>query len=428
MGNWSELPLDLLEFIEGHMNLYIDKVRIRAVCVSWNSHLSKMPNHKVKQLPWMLQALDNKREAPHGLFNPLDKKVYEVDLPEAQGKLFKGSSFGWVVTVEDLDSNSLDDMYLVNPLTRTRIKLPPRSKFPDVKSYHADKVGEEYVVFTHDYFDAEGFRSDPLFGGFDSEDYDSDWSTEEFEHKLQTIDSHFVSKSLTWKVVLSSTPYDDNCTVVAIYGHSERLAYCKCNDKKWRPINVGEYGIGVLDVIFHKGKLHAINDVGDLLVFENIGVDSDIKATEEAVPMRATQTAYLTECFGGELIVVKRYFDFSRIIIHDPKNPLPRTNGFEVYKLDSINSSWVKVQNIGDDILFLGLNSSLRISSHDLLGQKGNCIYFTDYTFSFDINKGQEEDSDVGVFNLEDGTFRSMPGFECHPRFLWPPPLWVNIV
>lgn len=32
------------------------------------------------------------------------------------------------------------------------------------------------------------------------------------------------------------------------------------------------YGIGVLDVNFHKEKLHAINDEGELFVFENIEV------------------------------------------------------------------------------------------------------------------------------------------------------------
>lgn len=72
MGHWSKLPLDLLELIEGHIALSIDKVRICAVCASWNSHLSKMPNHQAKQLPWILQALD---KASLGLFNPVDKKL-----------------------------------------------------------------------------------------------------------------------------------------------------------------------------------------------------------------------------------------------------------------------------------------------------------------------------------------------------------------
>lgn len=80
------------------------------------------------------------------------------------------------------------------------------------------------------YFHTDGFMPDLLLAGFNSDESDSDGS--EFDVKLQIVDSHFLSKSLTQKVVLSSAPCDDNCTVVAIYGHSHRLTYYKCNDKK----------------------------------------------------------------------------------------------------------------------------------------------------------------------------------------------------
>lgn len=57
--------------------------------------------------------------------------------------------------------------------------------------------------------------------------------------------------------------------MVAIYGYRQRLAYYKFNDKKETPLNAGEFGIGVQDVIFHKGN--ALYSKRQLLVFENIG-------------------------------------------------------------------------------------------------------------------------------------------------------------
>lgn len=50
--------------------------------------------------------------------------------------------------------------------------------------------------------------------------------------------------------------------------------------------------------------------------------------------------------------------------LHGIPPPTPGTSCFRVYKLiDSISSSWVEVKTIWDDVLFLGLNASLSVSS-----------------------------------------------------------------
>lgn len=90
-----------------------------------------LANHQVKQLPSLLHPLENNKEASYGLFKPVEKKVYEIDLPKARGKLLKGSSFSWIGKVEDMHSRSPTDIYLINPLTRVQIKLPPRNNFLD---------------------------------------------------------------------------------------------------------------------------------------------------------------------------------------------------------------------------------------------------------------------------------------------------------
>ncbi|KAM7529288.1 hypothetical protein LguiB_032698 [Lonicera macranthoides] len=93
MSQRSKLLGELLDAIEEKLVLYNDKVRVRAVCKSWNSHLQKMPNLHLKQLPWLL--LENEKKSSHSLFNLREKKFSLHDLPaKTQGKVFKGSSQG----------------------------------------------------------------------------------------------------------------------------------------------------------------------------------------------------------------------------------------------------------------------------------------------------------------------------------------------
>ncbi|KAM7523867.1 hypothetical protein LguiA_013769 [Lonicera macranthoides] len=233
-GKWSNLPAELVIAIEENVALYVDKVRFRSVCLSWNSNVPKVPNQQERHLPWLLLSLDADKNPYHkGLFNPIDKRVYEFCLPDSQGKIFKGSSHGWVISVEEGIN-----MYIINPLNGTQIKLPPRTKFPDVKNYRANKLGNEYGLMN------------PKGKG------------------LCFTKSVHVNLHLMDKIVLSSPPsreHEEDSTVVAIYGEYSRLAYCKCNDAKWTLLR-GNYGESFADIIFHKRKLHALNYNGDILV------------------------------------------------------------------------------------------------------------------------------------------------------------------
>jgi hypothetical protein len=149
MGRWSDLPEELLELVEDNLVLYADKLRIRAVCLFWNLQLRKMPNYR---FPWLLQAVDDNIEASHALFNPVEKELLYLDSTNLlRGKIFKGSGFGWVVTLEDVyDKKNSNGIYLVNPLTSARIELPSRDKFPDIMKYNPYQVDKEYSVFKLD--------------------------------------------------------------------------------------------------------------------------------------------------------------------------------------------------------------------------------------------------------------------------------------
>ncbi|KAM7524045.1 hypothetical protein LguiA_013947 [Lonicera macranthoides] len=304
MGKWSTLPVYLLDLIDGYLE-FVDKVRVHAVCVSWNSYFPNMPKGpklEGKQLPWLLQAFENNDDASHG-----------------------GS-----------------DIHLFNLLTRAQIQLPPRHTFPDVKEYQAERDGEEYVLMEND--------GDFYFN-----------------------DSYSIRLILVSKIVLSSPPSSDDCVVVAICGEYGRLAWCKLNDKKWTPLENSGGPPRFQDVIFHNNKLHALNCRGKLLVFDSIGPNPEVKEIAKAPFYYATDSMYLVKDSENELIMVCRYVD----LIQKGSIVNEHTECFKVYKHDPINFSWVKVNTIGDDMLFLGFNSSLAISSVGFPGYKGNRIYFT---------------------------------------------------
>lgn len=177
-----------------------------------------LANHQVKQLPSLLHPLENNKEASYGLFKPVEKKVYEIDLPKARGKLLKGSSFSWIGKVEDMHSRSPTDIYLINPLTRVQIKLPPRNNFldwyiePTRSSRRRIRLLISPMLFMNTILRQKGT-----------------WT--------KISQSLMMWVYLIWKVVLSSAPCYE-CVVVTLYGHAQQLASCKCNNKKWTHIYI----------------------------------------------------------------------------------------------------------------------------------------------------------------------------------------------
>ncbi|KAK7841878.1 f-box protein [Quercus suber] len=306
VSQWSSLPKDLLITIEEeYLDLYIDKIRFRCVCSSWRSRLSKMPNHKNSRLPWLL--IPHNHGITCGFMEPLEKKVQKLELPESGEKVFKGSAYGWVVIAEKSSS-----IYLVNPLTRARIKLPPRSKFPDVRKYHANKHGKEYL----------------LCNG-----------------QLMVCDIGSYPKPIVTEVAPepSRTPF---------------------------------------------GDLHLVESSSGIMMVQ--------------------------QCF-------------KRGYIYEPRELyIRKTTSFNIFRLDTNCRNWYQVQSLGDDVLFLGLNSSLAISSHDYPDTyKGNCIYFTDVNDNFDL-EGTGRGFDEGVFCLDDNKIEPLPAYVGDSHEVWPAPIWVT--
>lgn len=84
-------------------------------------------------------------------------------------------------------------------------------------------------------------------------------------------------------------------------------------------------------------------------------------------------------------------------------------------KLDPLNSCWNVVNNIGNDMLFVGYNLSFSVPSYNFPGYRRNRIYFTDNSMFFEQKEGRKGNAEMGVYNLEDGSIEPLPGFHFFP-------------
>ncbi|PIA63539.1 hypothetical protein AQUCO_00201110v1 [Aquilegia coerulea] len=168
------------------------------------------------------------------------------------------------------------------------------------------------------------------------------------------------------------------------------------------------------DILFYKGMLHGLTQMNELVIFE---IHENLKPTYSilnVLPMeRPTESGarlvnnYLVESCG-ELLMVYRFRNSFR-----GENSIRRnTMKFLVFKLDRTGDirRWVEVKSIGDQMIFLGRNSSICLSARGIPGIRGNCIYFTDdYPRYFWIGyRDPHYCSDNGIFYLEDGHIESV--------------------
>ncbi|XP_062100794.1 F-box protein SKIP23-like [Humulus lupulus] len=331
----------------------------------------------------MLPKSRHRRPHRTAFFNLSSNKVYLLNLPEASshGKRCCGSSHGWLVILDETPS-----VLLLNPLTRSKFHLPPISTFPNVVRFAYSEIGREYAL-----------RSP---------------TGESYTLNLRQIRDSFVKK-----VVLSSSPKKSNGFVaLAILNQTGDLAFCKDGDQAWTFIEgASSYSE---DVIHYNGSFYAVNKYGVVAVCD-VGGSSPSVSIIETPRQLGADMQYLVSSKDG-LVLVSRYLELD----HDNSEELYRTVGFDVFRLDwSEEPKWEKVTDLGDQMLFIGQNSSLSLSASGFPGCVGNCIYFTDDYSELNYESVFGE-CDSGIFRLCDGTIEGK--WNSHCTDYWPTPIWVS--
>ncbi|KAF6146422.1 hypothetical protein GIB67_037722 [Kingdonia uniflora] len=286
---------------------------------------------------------------------------------------------------------------LFNPISGSQINLPPMTTIPEVVDFRPSIVGKEYL-----------YR---LYTG-----------------SVKPRSSSFL-RNVMRKVVLSTSPTDDNCIAMAIQGDISTLAFCRLGDKRWTVFGDDEDGYrrGYRDIIFFKGKFYTISADRKVQVCD-LGASPSIITIKPPtiVGMGVCNQVYLVE-MCGQLLMVARHLHTPPPDIHKDRLNYYLTNVFEVFRLrlKQGKQRWAKVDSLGDYMLFLGRNQSFSLPAREYPGSKANCIYFTD-DYSDHPNLVKIGGHDMGVFDMETGRTKLLP---CYPNKTWlllPEPLWFT--
>ncbi|KAK9282438.1 hypothetical protein L1049_005355 [Liquidambar formosana] len=238
----------------------------------------------------------------------------------------------------------------------------------------------------------------------------------------------------------------DNFVVVALYGETG-LCFCRPGDEAWIELSLAwteelnQRGpIVFQNVIWYNRQLYAVDKDYNLTIVE-LGLHP--RSTRLNLPCPAgydrkngesQQRIYLVES-GGELLMVVQTWSWERAGLPTlwgiPPHPPLMTTKFNVFKLDLRGHCWIKVESLGDRMLFVGNSSGISVVSASYFsGFKGNCIYFiggifTQFAF---MKNGPKPIGYLGVYSLEEGNIKSpfprgSHSSGCFPFWFMPSPL-----
>ncbi|XP_038678603.1 putative F-box protein At5g55150 [Tripterygium wilfordii] len=416
MRNWAELPQDVLLVILQKLIIGKDYHRFAFVCRSWTGVVvNYLERYAPSGSPCLIvpaPGIASKSKSRRLLASPVGKDIdKEQDfLPQVRVPLqdvYIGSHQGWLIMLTDAMG-----MYLLNPISDTRINLP-EIWLLELNNIYRYTIAMIYL--------------EPM------------WPRLSFCRS---------------KVILSTIPTASDCFVLLIYGY-KKLAFCKVGDEDWTFIDDKAFRYRIeknfrffMDAIYLKGQFYVVSARGEIFGFDLTVSEPKLttmyahglhtNALIHRVPSHDWQLLwYLVECRGQLfriLQVEKRRIEEEDHVnqaeaigigAEHPHTPLDKlycrvsysSYCFEVCKLDTRSGSkpsWIQVDNFEGDAVFLGRNQSFSLSNPHEFGYKRNRIYFTDHA---SVN------NDMGVFNLEDGTVE--PLYKTNSRFILPSAIWV---
>ncbi|KAL6506650.1 hypothetical protein OROHE_022482 [Orobanche hederae] len=379
--DWSDLPPELLLTVVKYLQTLGDYIRFRAVCQNWRDAAPIIPRYLPREFPWLMlpfSGTSNRR----GFFCPLTNDFHRLTLPEAsRSRRCAGSSFGWLILFDESPS-----VFLINPLTRYRIALPPLTSFPNVTKFDFYSIGREYTVQSP-------------------------------ENDLYYYDLKEMRDSFIKKAILSHSPYiRSDFFAFAILSRHENLAYCKNGDGSWKIIDAARSYSE--DAIYFNGAFYAVNKFGSFAICDLTNSKFPVVKFINLRQQIDGDMQYLVDAMG-DLLLVSRYLEFN--INVDRCYEVCKTVKFRVFKFDWNAQIWVSIASLDDKVLFLGANSSVAMLASDYPGCKGNRIYFTDEYSGKNYDSIDGDDHDVGVFDLADGAIESFGYYFWNSHW----PIWI---
>lgn len=361
--DWSDLPVELLSSIGKYIQDRIGVVRFRSVCASWRSSIPP-PCDILPPLPLPLPYPT--RSARRAYVS--HRTYYRFKLPDdVNPNPSTCSSKGWLVKVEEFEFDR--KCLFLNPLSNLQFKFSDPEGI-NLLDYQVVEVSKGYEL--------QSIEGIPFID----------------------VNKLVLFPDSAWNSRVEGTE------IFALY-HKGKLGHMKYGDKNWTLVE--DLGYDYDDIIVYKGQTYVIDTLGMVSWIGNIG--SSIKLVPFLPPFSGlgNQKHLVVSC--GELYLVDRSFDREMRFDHGLRRYrlCPKTVNIKVCKLDEEWGRWALVKNLGDQVFFLGKDSSFSVSATEFSGCKGNCVYFTD-------------DNDIGVSYLEDQKTGKIVDFQDQCHLIWPPP------
>ncbi|XP_019226064.1 PREDICTED: putative F-box protein At1g65770 [Nicotiana attenuata] len=201
------------------------------------------------------------------------------------------------------------------------------------------------------------------------------------------------------KAVLSANPSQtSDYVLMVIEGPNRFLSFWRPGDLLWTRIGSGTSFQHVSDVVYFDGLFYTVAYGGCVYVCDVAGFG----------PAKTHFVAKLPRDPDAEYSVKWTY----------------QTTNIQVFQVDLAVGKMIETRDLGDRAFFLGANASLSVQASQFPGIKCNHIYFTDNCLIEHTEFEEGGGSDMGVFNLADGSFQ--PHYEGISLSRVCPPLWVT--
>ncbi|KAJ3687841.1 hypothetical protein LUZ61_017005 [Rhynchospora tenuis] len=223
--DWAHLPQAAVHLISQKVKSITDYVRFRAVCSPWRSASLPKPRHLPPQLPWLMLpwgSLDKRDDGIRLFYDLWESKTRKLDLPETIDKVCCTSYRGWLLLV----GSAGKEVFLLNPLTRARIQLPPF-----------------------------GTPVRRLGGDLDDPSYENCW-----------FDPNLGSFAIR-KVVFSSDLTDPNCLITVFLHNSRGFLCCRLRDPTWTRIYTGPNALS--DATYYNGRFYLLHEYSMEIIDSN---------------------------------------------------------------------------------------------------------------------------------------------------------------
>ncbi|KAK8687426.1 hypothetical protein V6N13_086241 [Hibiscus sabdariffa] len=177
-------------------------------------------------------------------------------------------------------------------------------------------------------------------------------------------------------------------------------------EKTWTYTRTDLETVVKYDAIFFKGKAYAVDWRLGIISIDVANTDNGSFEEKMVIPPKHDEEAsvalkYIVESSDGEILIVERLYGTSEA---EDGSLHHWTVYFKVLKVErhaNDEARLVEINNIGDEALFLGDNSSISVVASRFPGCRSNCIYFTDDIILFAQPYRASGPIDMGIFSLE---------------------------